>query len=412
MPLGFSNATRRAAANTAVSGGSGIGLLGGGFGGDPLSTGNPVGTLEYTLEAPQGAGDTDYFDYFGWDMKFTPDGTKLVISQRYGDEGSSQTKGSVHCYDATDGTLEWSFYGDNIGDRLGTDVEVTNNMVFVNSPEWDYSSFTRLGKYTAINISNGTEAFSIEGNNSNTGSAFKNKRFAWGIAANPNDDGSVAYVPAFDTMYYFNSSGSYEGNRTGVIGTGNLNMELSGNGDAIIATYDAYDRARVYTWSRGYLGELSKPSGYSTFGDLSAISSSFIAISDQGWSSSRGRITLYDTATRNFVRNINNPETVNTNFTGSLTNSMDIYEDLFLLAGANQSDPSSISNAGKAFLFDPTDGSTITTVTSPNAASNGYFGMGTAVARHRFAVGAPGEVTSGSGGTTNAGRVYVYSTGA
>ena len=411
MPIGFSNATRRAAANTAASGGSGLGLLGG-AGGDPLSTGNPVGTLEYTLEAPQGSGDTDYFDYFGWDMKFTPDGTKLVVSQRYGDQGSSQTKGSVHCYDATDGTLEWSFYGDNVGDRLGTDVEVTNNMVFVNSPEWDYSSFTRLGKYTAINISNGTEAFSIEGNNSNTGSAFKNKRFAWGIAANPNDDGSVAYVPAFDTLYYFNSSGSYEGNRTSVLGTGNLNMELSGNGDYIIATYDAYDRARVFTWSRGYVGELTKPSGYSTFGDLSAISSNFIAISDQGWSSGRGRITLYDTSTRNIVRSINNPETTNTLFAADLTNSMDIYEDLFLIAGAYQSDPSSVSNAGKAFLFDPTDGSTITTVTSPNAASNGYFGMGTAVARHRFAVGAPGEATSSSGGTTNAGRVYVYSTGA
>ena len=64
-------------------------------------------------------------------------------------------------------------------------------------------------------------------------------------------------------------------------------------------------------------------------------------------------------------------------------------------------------SAGNAYVFDATDGSLITTLTSPNAQANGEFGLSVAVTEIDpiVVVGAPGE---SGGGSPAGGHAYVF----
>ena len=65
------------------------------------------------------------------------------------------------------------------------------------------------------------------------------------------------------------------------------------------------------------------------------------------------------------------------------------------------------TQAGNAYVFDATDGSLITTLTSPNAQANGEFGFSVAVTEIDpiVVVGAPGE---SGGGSPAGGHAYVF----
>ena len=400
MPLGFNKATRRAAANSAASGGIGLGLLDEGFGGpggDPLSSGQSAGTLLYTLNNPDTSAD---LDYFGFDVEFSPDGTNIVVAERYGDttttEGTSSI-GRVHCFNAINGTLNWTYDGANAGDQV-TDIAVTDNYVFVSHPEWDTNGYTRVGRVVALNMSNGSQAWYVTANTT----LYSNKRFGWFVAANPNDDSMVAYETSSNGLYYYDSTGSYEGVCYNALDSGSTSSQLDGSSWGIIMGFANYDEASTFTWSRGDQGKLARPSGYVTFGNSVAVAGQYMAVSDAGWSSGRGRVSVFNTSNRSLARNIDNPATVNTSF-GTNIHSVDI-EDIYLTVGAYGFDNTGYSNDGRAYLFDASDGSEICNVQSGNPESNGYFGYSTASAFHRFAVAAVGE-------NSNSGRVYVYSTG-
>ena len=64
-------------------------------------------------------------------------------------------------------------------------------------------------------------------------------------------------------------------------------------------------------------------------------------------------------------------------------------------------------SAGNAYVFDATDGSLVTTLTSPNAQSNGRFGLSVAVSGTMVVVGAPDE-SAGTPAQPEAGHAYVF----
>src|SRR2546426_95016 len=65
------------------------------------------------------------------------------------------------------------------------------------------------------------------------------------------------------------------------------------------------------------------------------------------------------------------------------------------------------SGAGHAYVFDATDGSLITTLTSPNAQADGEFGSSVAVSGTTVVVGAP-EESAGTPAQSFAGNAYVF----
>src|SRR5712691_10156942 len=65
------------------------------------------------------------------------------------------------------------------------------------------------------------------------------------------------------------------------------------------------------------------------------------------------------------------------------------------------------TQAGHAYVFDATDGSLITTLTSPNAQADGEFGQSVAVSGTTVVVGAP-EESAGTPAQSFAGNAYVF----
>src|SRR5881396_2849689 len=65
------------------------------------------------------------------------------------------------------------------------------------------------------------------------------------------------------------------------------------------------------------------------------------------------------------------------------------------------------TQAGNAYVFDATDGSLITTLTSPNAQTDGVFGSSVGVSGTTVVVGAPDE-SAGTPAQLDAGNAYVF----
>ena len=91
---------------------------------------------------------------------------------------------------------------------------------------------------------------------------------------------------------------------------------------------------------------------------------------------------------------------------GQFGSSVAINEgDPLVVVGAPFETANALSAAGHAYVFDATDGSLVTTLTSPNAQSGGEFGLSAAVSGTTVVVGAPDET---GGGFTLAGHAYIF----
>jgi hypothetical protein len=76
-----------------------------------------------------------------------------------------------------------------------------------------------------------------------------------------------------------------------------------------------------------------------------------------------------------------------------------------VVVGAPYETANAVSGAGHAYVFDATDGSLITTLTSPNAQAAGLFGNSVAVSGTTVVVGARGEIANT---LVFAGHAYVF----
>jgi hypothetical protein len=76
-----------------------------------------------------------------------------------------------------------------------------------------------------------------------------------------------------------------------------------------------------------------------------------------------------------------------------------------VVVGAPHETANALPQAGNAYVFDATDGSLITTLTSPNALNGGLFGASVSISGTTVVVGAPEETAKG---TSTAGNAYVF----
>jgi hypothetical protein len=76
-----------------------------------------------------------------------------------------------------------------------------------------------------------------------------------------------------------------------------------------------------------------------------------------------------------------------------------------VVVGAPDETANALAGAGHAYVFNATDGSLITTLTSPNAQSNGEFGFSVSISGTTVVVGAPDETANA---LAVAGHAYVF----
>ena len=76
-----------------------------------------------------------------------------------------------------------------------------------------------------------------------------------------------------------------------------------------------------------------------------------------------------------------------------------------VVVGAPDETANALPRAGHAYVFDATDGSLVTTLTSPNPQIGGLFGFSVSITGTTVVVGAPQETGSGF---ANAGHAYIF----
>src|SRR5438477_297426 len=91
---------------------------------------------------------------------------------------------------------------------------------------------------------------------------------------------------------------------------------------------------------------------------------------------------------------------------GQFGSSVAINEgDPLVAVGAPFETANAIPGAGHAYVFDATDGSLVTTLTSPNPQIGGLFGFSVSITGTTVVVGAPRETANALSG---AGHAYVF----
>src|SRR5437667_101580 len=91
---------------------------------------------------------------------------------------------------------------------------------------------------------------------------------------------------------------------------------------------------------------------------------------------------------------------------GQFGHSVAINEgDPLVVVGAPFETANALSAAGHAYVFDATDGSLVTTLTSPGAQIGGFFGYSVSISDTTAVVGARGETANA---LPEAGNAYVF----
>jgi len=164
-------------------------------------------------------------------------------------------------------------------------------------------------------------------------------------------------------------------------------------------TFNAGTGALIHTFISPHVQTVGE------FGFSVAISGSTVAVGawseDIGKVKTTGRVYTFDETTGGLLRTFKSP---NPQSGGQFGFSVAV-SGTTLMIGARYETVAGLRGAGHAYAFNPTTGTLIVTVSSPNPQSYGEFGFAVAVSGSVGVVGAPLETASGQG---SAGNAYVY----
>jgi hypothetical protein len=178
--------------------------------------------------------------------------------------------------------------------------------------------------------------------------------------------------------------------------------------------YPREGRAYVYSATDGeFLDELSSPNpetnGY--FGYSVAVGEGVIAVGAVMETSDTvayaGNVYVYDAATRDLIATLTSDNPVSSTSAQGYGSSVAVNDGL--IAVGSPSETYTSTGAGRVYLYDAGDLSSIASLTSENPEILGRFGWSVAIGEGVIAVGAPYEdVLDGLSTRDAAGRVYVY----
>lgn len=212
---------------------------------------------------------------------------------------------------------------------------------------------------------------------------------------------------------YGTSLNDYFGRSVGVYGdlvaVGSYNEDEAGNANS--------GKVYIFSISSGNLiFTLNNPNVYGTaandyFGIRVAIHGNYLIAGayneDEAGNTNSGKAYIFNIASGSLLFILNNPNAYSTSKDDYFGWSVDISEN-YAIVGAYQEDISSVTNHGKAYIFDVTTGLLVSTLHNPNTygtAKDDYFGWSVAISGNYAAVGAHLEDSANG---TNSGNVYIF----
>jgi hypothetical protein len=193
--------------------------------------------------------------------------------------------------------------------------------------------------------------------------------------------------------------------------------------DGVGPNYSGSGKAYIFNLSTGaLLHTLDNPNPYGQsvgdgFGTRVAISNSYAIVGapqeDDAGGLASGKAYIYNPSTGSLLYTLDNPNAYGTSAGDEFGISVAIC-DSYAIVGAYAEDDSGGLTSGKAYIYNPSTGNLLHTLSNPNAYSTSagdQFGLSVSICDSYAIVGAPGE-DDASG--TDSGKAYIYnpSTGA
>lgn len=285
-----------------------------------------------------------------------------------------------------------------------------------------------------------TTTLEVTINNPNDEGTSDDDRFGYAVALSDRH----AFVGAYNETQFYTGSGKcyvFDGESGGIVYTfDNPNLDGYSAGDrfgysvginhdyAIAgAPYEGGGGSTISKSGRAYIFDLSlgTPVYYLTnpnpvgtvnndyFGWSVGISKTNYAIvgayaeDDEDGGLNSGKAYVYNLSDGSLLYTLDNPNAYNTSQVDVFGYTVAI-SDTHAIVGARYEDDANGSNAGKAYIFDMSDGSLLYTLDDPlddGSNANDYFSTSLAITTTHAIVGATGKSTDGN---SNSGKAYVY----
>jgi VCBS repeat-containing protein len=315
-----------------------------------------TGSLLRTLTNPAPAAT----DEFGSSVAISAG--RVAVGAYFDDSGATDA-GSAYVFDATTGSLLQTIGNPApaASDYFGKSVAISESKILVGASGDDVGA-------------------------TNTGSAFL-------FDAATGNPLHTLIMPMPPTSDDFGRSVALSGNRL-VAGATRNDMGATDSGLAFV--YDATTGSLLRTLYN------PTPATLDNFGYSVAMSGGIVlvgAYQDDTGAQNAGAAYLFDEATGNLLRTLNNPAPDSSDHFGYSV----AISGTTVVVGAPYDDTSA-TNAGSAYLFDAATGNLLRTLNYPVPASSGSFGISVAISGTTVVVGAP----SHDAGAPYAGCVYLF----
>lgn len=280
--------------------------------------------------------------------------------------------GVAYVFNLDDGSLRYTFKNNDSGDDyFGSSVGISNNYAIVGAPN-DNSPTSDSGKAYIYDLKNGSLKYDL---------------------TNPN-----AYSTS--TTDQFGNAVSIS-NLYAIVGA-QLEDDAGGSSSGKAYIYDLSDGSLKYT--------LDNPNPYGTsaddrFGCSVAITDNYAIVGalfeDEAAGLQTGKAYIYDLSDGSLKLTLNNPQpNANDNFGCSVA-----MNDTYAVVGAQQDDPSGVSNAGSAYVFTLTTSTVYYTWNNPQAGTSDNFGNSVGISNNYAIVSA---IADDETGYVDSGKAFIY----
>ena len=387
-------------------------------------------TLAHTLDNPN-SHDTSTDDTFGNAVAMS-DNYTIVGAYREDDAGANS--GKAYIFNSTTGALLHTLdnpnaYGTSTDDNFGSAVAISDDYAFVCT----HSESNDSGKAYIFNVSDGSLAYTLDNPNLGYGTGTNGDKFGYSCAISGdyviasaveendiNGTGSgIAYifnVSNGSLVHTLNNPNPYSTSTSDRFG---WSVSISGN-YAIVCARDEDDadgsssgKAYIYNVTTGaLLHTLDNPNPYDTsrndrFGSSCAISGDHAIVSafteDDANGVDSGKAYIFNVTTGALLHTLDNPNAYDTSQTDYFGYSVAMNDTQAIISAVGE-DGADGGNYGKAYIFDLSDGSLVSTVDNPNAygtSSGDQFGYSVAMNDTHAVVGSIYE-------SDGLGKAYIF----
>ncbi|WP_158497186.1 WD40 repeat domain-containing protein [Micavibrio aeruginosavorus] len=315
-----------------------------------------------TINNPEPGDD----DRFGQVMSIS--GDRVAVGAFIDDPGGIVNAGSAWVFDVKTGALLTTLNNPSptASDQFGFEVSFSGDLVAVNAPYDDFSTYSDPGQVFVFNATTGAVVRTLQ-----SPAPQDSARFGYGVSI----DGDLIAV---------------------------------GEDGATVGGFAQAGRAHIFRVSTGALIRTINnpaPATSDRFGVRVSLSGDKVAIAayldDPGGVADAGTLYVYNINSGALVTTLNHPSPVANDQFG-LGVSLD--GDLVAVA-AYFDDYSGMTDAGTAFVFNATTGALVSTLQSPNAAAGNNFGNGIQLRGTRVLAGSRFETVYG---VSKAGAAYMF----